>query len=132
MFWGREKSTKRFYVDVMHKSLESNEILINLIKEIGIMYQKRGLKLTKFFVNIRDVLATISEEKKQQNISLRKTEQESLTLWKNCLYLDLFWSAFCHIPTEYWRSISLYSVRMPKIMDQNNSEYGHFLHRAKF
>lgn len=101
MFWGREKSTKRFYVDDMHKSLESNEILINLIKEIGIMYQKRGLKLTKFFVNIRDVLATISEEKKQQNISLRKTEQESLTLWKNCLYLDLFWSAFCHIPTEY-------------------------------
>ena len=49
---------------------------------------------------------------------------------EKCPYSELFWSAFSHIQTEYreirW-SISLYSVRMWENVDQNNSEYGHFL-----
>ena len=51
------------------------------------------------------------------------------TLRKNCLYSELFWSAFSRIRTEYGkiRSISPYSVRMRENAGQNNSEYGHFL-----
>ena len=50
------------------------------------------------------------------------------SLRKYFLYLELFWSVFSRIPTEYWqiRSISPYSVWMRANMDQNNSEYGHF------
>ena len=52
-----------------------------------------------------------------------------LTLRKRCLYLELFWSAFSHIWTEYEdiRSISPYSVRMRENADQYNSKYRHFL-----
>ena len=48
------------------------------------------------------------------------------SLRKMCLYSELFWSAFSRIWTEYGeiRSISPYSVRMPKNADQNNSKYG--------
>ena len=55
------------------------------------------------------------------------------TLRENCPYLELFWSAFSHIRTEYGeiRSIiSPYSVRMRENAYQNNSEYGHFLRSA--
>ena len=43
--------------------------------------------------------------------------------------MELFWSAFFRIRTEYGeiRSISRYSVQMWENADQNNSEYGHFL-----
>ena len=43
-------------------------------------------------------------------------------------YLELFWSAFSSIRTEYReiRSISPNSVQMRENADQNNSEYGHF------
>ena len=46
-----------------------------------------------------------------------------------CPYLELIWSVFSRIRTEYgdMRSISLYSVRMRENTDQNNSKYGHFL-----
>ena len=49
---------------------------------------------------------------------------------KKCPYSELFWSAFSRIQTEYGeiRSISPYSVRMWENADQNNSEYGRFLH----
>ena len=49
-------------------------------------------------------------------------------LRKKCPYLELFWSVFPRIRTEYGeiRSIFPYSVRMRKNTDQNNSEYGHF------
>ena len=58
--------------------------------------------------------------------------------WK-CPYLELFWSAFSCIQTEYVemlsiqaeyveiQSISPYSVQMWVNTDQNNSEYGRFL-----
>ena len=51
------------------------------------------------------------------------------TLRKKCPYLELFWSAFSRIRTEYGeiRNISPYSVRMRENTEQNNSEYGHFL-----
>ena len=53
-----------------------------------------------------------------------------VTLPDKCPYLDLFWSAFSCIRTEYGEilRISLYSVRMRENADQNNSEYVHFLH----
>ena len=56
-----------------------------------------------------------------------KTETKSLV--EKCPYYDLFWSAFYRIWTEYGEvlCISLYSVRMRENMDQNNSEYRHFL-----
>ena len=51
------------------------------------------------------------------------------TLRKNYWYSELFWSVFSRIWTDYGeiRSISLYSVQMRDIADQNNSEHGHFL-----
>ena len=57
----------------------------------------------------------------------------TLTLRKKCPYSELFWSAFSCIRTEYgqMRSISPYSVRMRENVDQNNSEYGHFLRSVR-
>ena len=50
-------------------------------------------------------------------------------LRKKCPYLELFWSAFSCIRTEYGKilRISPYSVRMRENEGQKNSEYGHFL-----
>ena len=50
------------------------------------------------------------------------------TLREKCPYLELFWSVFCRIRTEYGEMfhISPYSVRTRENTDQNNSEYGHF------
>ena len=44
------------------------------------------------------------------------------TLRKKCPYLELFWSVFSRIRTEYGEilCISLYSVRMRENTDQNN------------
>ena len=55
------------------------------------------------------------------------------TLRKKCPYLELFLSAFSSIWTEHGKilRISPYSVRMRENVDQNNSEYGHFLHSVK-
>ena len=52
-----------------------------------------------------------------------------LPLRKKCPYLELLWSAFSRIPTEYGeiRNISPYSVRIRENADQNNSKYGQFL-----
>ena len=53
----------------------------------------------------------------------------SYALREKCPYSELFWSAFSLIRTEYGQilRISPYSVQMQKNVDQNNSEYGHFL-----
>ena len=53
-----------------------------------------------------------------------------LSLRKKYPYSELFWSAFSRIRTQYGetRSISPYSVRMRENTDQNNSEYGYYLH----
>ena len=50
------------------------------------------------------------------------------TLCENCLYSELFCSAFSRIRTEYREilGISPYSVRMRKNGDQNNCEYDTF------
>ena len=45
-----------------------------------------------------------------------------MTLRKKCPYLELFWSIFSRIRTEYE------SVRIRENADQNNSEYEHFFH----
>ena len=49
-----------------------------------------------------------------------------------CPYLELFWSAFSRIQTEYVERLRItpYSVRMWENTDQNNSEYGQFLRRV--
>ena len=56
------------------------------------------------------------------------------SLREKCPYSELFWSAFSRIRTEYGEilRISPYSVRMRENMDQNKSEYGHFLHCAYY
>ena len=43
--------------------------------------------------------------------------------------IQLLWSVFFRIRTEYGEilRVSPYAVRMRENMDQNNSEYGHFL-----
>ena len=55
-----------------------------------------------------------------------------LALREKCPYLELFWSAFSCVRTEYGEilCISPYSVQMLENTDQNNSEYGHFLHQV--
>ena len=57
-----------------------------------------------------------------------------LVLREKCPYLELFWSAFSRIRTEYGEilRISPYSVRMQENADQNNSEYRHFLRNVTF
>ena len=54
------------------------------------------------------------------------------SLLEKCSYLELFWSAFFRIWTEYLQTlrISPYSVWMRENADQNNSEYGHFSRSA--
>ena len=62
--------------------------------------------------------------------SLREFRNDSLiqALRKKCPYLELFWSLFPRIRTDYgeiwW--ISPYLVQMRENTDRNNSEYGHF------
>ena len=53
---------------------------------------------------------------------------------EKCLHLEFFWSVFSGIRTEYGEilRISLYSVRMRENTDQENSEYGHFLHSVSY
>ena len=53
----------------------------------------------------------------------------SSTLRKRCLYLELYWSAFSRIRTEYGEilRISSYSVQTRENADQNNSKYRHLL-----
>ena len=62
-----------------------------------------------------------------------KHKQETQILRKKRPCLELFWSVFSRIRTEYGEilRISPYSVRMRENTDQNNSEYGHFLHSEK-
>ena len=54
------------------------------------------------------------------------------SLRKKCPYLELFWSVFSRIQTEYGEilRISAYSDRMRKNAEQNNSECVHFLRSA--
>ena len=51
-----------------------------------------------------------------------------IPLCKKCPYLELLWSVFSHIRTEYGEilRISPYSIWMRENTDQNNSEYVHF------
>ena len=42
-------------------------------------------------------------------------------------YWEFFWSALSRIRAEYGEILRQYSVRMRENVDENNSEYGHFL-----
>ena len=57
------------------------------------------------------------------------TLDDKKSLHEKCPYLELFWSAFSRIRTEFREifRISPYSVQMLENTNQNNSEYGHFL-----
>ena len=52
----------------MLKSIESKEVAIKLVKNVIVMCQKGGFKLTKFISNSREVLTTIPEERHHQKI----------------------------------------------------------------
>ena len=49
------------------------------------------------------------------------------TLHEKCPYSELFWSFFAHFPA-FGMNISLNAGKCRKNADQNNPEYGHFLH----
>ena len=55
-------------------------------------------------------------------------------LRQKCPYLELFWSVFSGIQTEYGDILRTfpYSVRMQENKDQNNFEYGHLLPMKKW
>ena len=61
---------------------------------------------------------------------LKQILLQGYTLRENCPYSGLFWSVFSRIRTEY-REIGSISVRVQENKDQNNSEYGHFLHTGQ-
>ena len=67
------------------------------------------------------------QEKEKTNelykISIKK-KALPFTLRKNCPYLELFWSVFSRIRTEYEDilPISPFSVQMRENKDQNNSK----------
>ena len=73
------------------------------------------MKLSVFTINLNEIA------KKYVAIFRR-------ALREKCPYLELFWSAFSRIRSEYGetRSICKNSVQMREIADQNNSEYEHF------
>ena len=54
-------------------------------------------------------------------------------LRKTCPYLELFWSTFSRIWTQYGGipRISPHSVRMRENVEQINSEYGRFLRNGR-
>ena len=56
------------------------------------------------------------------------------SLSEKCPYLELFWSAFLYIRTEYGKilCISPYSVRILENTDQNTSKYGYCLRSVPF
>ena len=78
---------------------------------------------------------SISVSRKSVKVRLSKNlSRLRFTLGEKCPYLELFWYTFSCIRTEYGEMlriqtfrISLYSVRMRKNKDQNNSEYGGLL-----
>ena len=71
---------------------------------------------------------------------LENVPEERKPLQKECPYLELCWSVFSRIRTEYReirsrdgevRSISPYSVEIRENEDQHNSECGHFLRSGR-
>ena len=51
-----------------------------------------------------------------------------ITLREKCPYLEIFWSVFSGIRTEYGEILRIFpnSLRMPENADKKNSEYEHF------
>ena len=67
-----------------------------------------------------------------QTISIERNLLNRFTLRKKCPYLELFWSVFSRIRTEYGEILrtSPYLVRILENADQNNYEYGQFSRSA--
>ena len=63
------------------------------------------------------------------NVTNMIIKTTSLSLHENCPCSELFWSPFCHVRTEHGEILCIFphSVQMRENVDQNNSEYGHFL-----
>ena len=92
-----------------------------LVEEIDLMFDKNCKKEAeenrKMLVQITDTIMLLG----RLGLAFR-------TLHEKRQYLKLFWSAFSRIRTKYEEiHISPYSVRMRENVDQNSSEYGHFL-----
>ena len=113
-------------------------ILWNIINFLDRVSSKtRGIQITKLLLPILRKGKKWSEELqvftswKRLEVFIKKQKKKNKqkrTLCKKCSYLELFWSTFSRIPTEYGETlrICLYSVRMRENAGQNNSEYGHF------
>ena len=77
----------------------------------------------------------IKKRKPLECISIKSYYSESFWIFKSeslrkkCLYSELFWCSFSCIRTEYREilRISSYSVQMRENVDQNNTEFEHFL-----
>ena len=61
--------------------------------------------------------------------AITKLHTDTSALCEKCPYMELFWSAFSRIRTEYGEifRICSKSVQLRNNTDQNNSEYRHFL-----
>ena len=96
-------------------------ILSSMPKEIPLWKYK--ITFSRKVINKKNVIKIkVSFLFKKKNLF-----KKIYSLCKICLYLELFWSIFPRIWTEYAeiRSTSPYSVEMRENTDQNNSEYGH-------
>ena len=83
------------------------------------------IKLNHFINSVSFLVRSIQKKGRHGNYSV-KGHSEKYSTWytlrKKCLYLELYWSVFSHIGTEYGevRSISLYSIQMWKMLTRIN------------
>ena len=92
------------------------------------MFYKGAFYFEKLLlISIKSILLPRSP----MRVKLRK--KRCTTAWKVSVF-GVIWFTFSRIRTEYREilRISLYSVRMRKNTDQNNSKYGHLLRSVRF
>ena len=84
-------------------------------------------EIISFYLEILHTKAHLGPCQTIYNGAFCKNSTQPLS--KKCPYLELFWSVFFHVWTEYGEilHISPYSVQMWEKTDENNSEYGQLL-----
>ena len=126
----------------LYRSIKRSQLAYNEFEEIlfdvetnwnnlSLAYVKDDIQLnvltTNSMIHGRDV-STINSNSDNDSDEWTK-KQRCKALREKCLYLELFWSAFSCVRTEYGeiQSISPYSVQTRENVDQNNFEYRYFL-----
>ena len=101
--------------------------IVNCAKASASVLNSDSLKIQDWAYHWKMLFNPDQAKQAQQVIFSRRS-----ALHERCPYLELFWSVFLSIRTEYREilRISPYSVRIRENTDQNNSEYGHFLRSA--